>query len=355
MTVIPRTSVLANDLAIAIAKDISTRGLKEGDRYYTTAEVSKKFEICNETASRAMKLLASKDILVRLRRRGTFIGSKAYPHKIVKRRILVLAMPAKNDEPLPAFFSLPYLLDRVMENTSVQTRIIPDGEDIEFLHELKESGSLPDGIVTGPRSLEVLQALADLDIPIVVIGILDEGFPDLPTVDIDAYLAGKLLAEHMIKRGHSHIIVQVAGESGCGHRFVDAVAEAMSSAHLLPSSLKFRAFNGSVKSAEVDITQLLRQDNPPTAILTRFEFLADSAAKAVEAAGLRLGKDVEIGWSENFWETKTNSPFVHVLATLDMDQVVSIVAKILDDQLKGKPLEERHVLIPAKLCDPAAK
>lgn len=353
---IPKTSNLADDLAKILLDDIRGKNLVEGDRYYTTAEVCEKFGVCTDSASRAMKTLAGRNILVRLRRRGTFVGSGTQPSKsTAKRQLTILTMPTIHTEPLSLFYSLPYLLDEIMEDVSIQTLITGPDDDLSLLEELKKSQKLPDGIITGPRSNEMFQALLELNIPVVALGILDPGMPDLPTIDIDFHQAGQLLANHMIKRSRRRMVVQLCGDSGSDHCLTDAVAEAMAGDNLPAIFMKVRGFRHNLKVAEENLKEMFSSKNHPTAVIARGEFLADAAASAAKQAGLRVGEDVDIGWTANAWREETRTPYVHVQPALSAFEASKVVAEMLETQMKGELLKNRNVLIPAELCLPSRR
>ena len=63
------------DLAIAIEEDIRQRGLRRGDRYLTAKEVGERFQVSTVTAHRAMVILTDKDVVIRKRKSGTFVGA----------------------------------------------------------------------------------------------------------------------------------------------------------------------------------------------------------------------------------------------------------------------------------------
>ncbi len=351
---IPRKADLATDLATAIIQDIYDNALVEGDRYYTTEEVCRKFGVCTVTASNAMKILAEREVLVRLRRRGTFIGSKArQQEKAIEKHIIVLSMPAPGYGPMPAFFSLPNMLSSVMDNAHIQTHVLPRGKDLLFLNDLKARESRPEGIVTGFRLQETLEVLESLDVPVVVMGTLDPGMPDLPTIDIDFYKAGYLLAEQMINKGHQNLLVQLCGDSGADHRFGDGAADAMSDADLSRGSLKFRNIPENINNFEAILENILTQKNHPTAIITREQYLADIVAEVAKNNGLKLGKDVDIVWTSNSWREEIKTPFFHIQPKLSMKEVAELVAGMLEDQYAGKPLKERNIFIPVELCPPS--
>lgn len=348
MDVIPRKSRIANDLADVLLNDINSRDLAEGDRYYTTKEICDKYGVCTDTASIAMRILADQGVLVRLRQRGTFIGSTAPDIKEKDKNILVLAKPAMDYGPLSYFFSIPYLLAPIMQNAEIQTHILEDGKDILHLQKLQRNNAIPDAIITGLRSHEVFEFLAELNIPIVVMGTLDPGMPDLPTIDIDFYQVGNILAKEILKRGHKHILFQQGGDIGADHRIGDGIADTLSSVKLAVS-LKSRSFSGNVNTAIENIKSLLKQKNPPTAVITRGEFLAGLVETAAEKAGLSVGKDIEIFWTADSWQIETKTPYIHVQPAFAIDEVIKLIADQLNAQLDNKPLKERNIYIPAEL------
>src|ERR1700733_3329592 len=64
----------ASKLAKQLELDIQRRGLRRGDSYMTADGVSEWLGISRMAANRAMNVLAHRQILVRQRSRGTFIG-----------------------------------------------------------------------------------------------------------------------------------------------------------------------------------------------------------------------------------------------------------------------------------------
>ena len=346
-------STLANDLANAMLKDIQDSKLKEGDYYYTTEEAGKKFGVCKDTARKAMTILADRNILVRLRRRGTFIGAMAQPQKMtVSRKILVLMPDMPYGMPAIPYSQFPYYLDRAIDNASIQSCIIPRNEDVAVVKQMVEAAGQLDGIVTDRRPRNVHNYLTETKIPVAFLFTPDSGQPNLPTLDFDYYEAGRLLAEHIVSQKHRNVIVQLFGDYSGDHNFADSIADTMSAAHLPPSSLKIRTFCGDLEIARANFRDLLSKKEHPTAIIANGEDLADIAAVAINDVGLTVGKDVEIVWSANMMKIKNHSPYINAQPKLSMDEVATIVAKMLEDQRKHGKVEENRIIIPAELCQP---
>jgi len=186
----------------------------------------------------------------------------------------------------------------------------------------------------------------------VLLGTLDSGMPDLPSVDIDYHESGRLLAEYAVAQGHRHVIVQLAQDFGGNHRFADGVAEAFSAARLPPRAMKLRSFSGDLETTRANYRDLLGNKNRPTAVLADGIMLAEVAADAARDMKLRIGQDMAIFWSADAMRVQDYSPYVHALPVLGMDEVALLVARMLKDQRHQRALADRHVLLPAGIRVP---
>ena len=304
---------LANDLAVTLTLDIRDRGLWEGDRYYTTDEVAKTFGVSKETARKSMQVLAERNVLVRLRRRGTFVGAEAGQAKRNVNGETVVLLPSQlPGTRLRTLNLFPAFLDQAIDTSNIRVHILPANHDISALRQLLEPALIADrldGLVLTSRTREVHEYLADSGIPIVLLGTLDSGMPDLPSVDIDYHESGRLLAECAAAQGHRHIIVQLAQDFGGNHHFADGVAEALSAARLPPNSMKLRSFNGDLETTRANYRDLLGEKDRPTAVLADGIMLAEVAADAARDMKFRIGQDVAIFWSADAMrvEARTSS------------------------------------------------
>jgi DNA-binding LacI/PurR family transcriptional regulator len=348
---------LAGDLAVLMACDIRDRGLWEGDRYYTTEEAGKVFGVSKETARKTMQLLAEQGLLVRLRRRGTFVGGQAVRAKSCVNGEMVLLLPSQLPGARPRTLGLfPAFLDQAIDTSNIRIHILPSDSKLVDLQELLEpamaAGKL-DGVITTSRTRAVHEYFSESGMPVVLLGTLDSGMPDLPTVDIDYHESGRLLAEYAATQGHRRVIIQLAQDFGGNHRFADGVAEALSAAHLPPSSMKLRSFNGDLETTRANYRDLLADKNRPTAVIADGIMLAEVAADAVKDTKLRVGRDVAIFWSADAMRVEDHATYVHALPMLAMSEVALLVGKMLNAQREHRALTERHVSIPVEIRVPA--
>ena len=69
-----RKKTKISDLARQLRLDMAERSLRAGDHYLTASAAGEMLGVSSAMANRAMNLLAEKNLLVRHRSRGTFVG-----------------------------------------------------------------------------------------------------------------------------------------------------------------------------------------------------------------------------------------------------------------------------------------
>jgi DNA-binding LacI/PurR family transcriptional regulator len=351
----PARSKLSHELANRIVQDIRKRKLKSGARYETTAEVCKRFDVSLQTAATAMARLAERKILVRLRKRGTFIGpapAEVEHVAVMPPRLIFLMRPVRRGSAIPSFVTLPILLQRAMPAVIVQTFIVERGADVDVLRQavnLLPFGAPLAGIVTGDRDRPLYEALAALDVPTVVFGTLEAGVPDLPSVGLDYTEAGRTLAACLIRRGHRRLAVQLAANAERDHVFADAIADACAAARLPPTALRVRTYSNDDAVTVASLVQLLSDPSRPTAIITRGSSLAGLAHAAANQCGLRIGADLDIAWADECWRTDVPPDYTYIEPLLTGEELAERIAGMLTDQAAGRPLQERHVFVPTRL------
>ncbi|MBN1556667.1 MAG: GntR family transcriptional regulator [Lentisphaerae bacterium] len=351
---------LSVELGSRLVEDIRRRKLEPGARYYTTAEVSRRFKVSLQTAASAMARLAERDILVRLRKRGTFIGpAPAVPEDASaaapRPQIILLMRPVAPGGYIPSFVGLPIFLNRAMPDAVVHTYVVEKGEDVDVLKQavtLLPFGAPLIGVVTGDRERPLYETLHALQVPAVVCGTLEPGVPDLPTVGLDYEEAGQTLARCLIRRGHKRIVLQLAGASERDHVFADSIAASFTEAGLPATALRVRTYGNDAPVAAAALTQMFREKNRPTAVISRGPTLAQIAHGAAEAAGLRVGRNVDIAWADESWQVETQPYYIYIEPLITGDELARRIVGMLEDQRAGRRLRRRHFKVPTRLHEP---
>ena len=133
------------------------------------------------------------------------------------------------------------------------------------------------------------------DLPVVLV---DVGHPALPSVVIDDVLGGELATDHLIARGHRRI--GFIGDTPSPLRFSSSEQRRRGMRRRLKregiaacSDLELRGPHGREQACAL-AEQLLRMDDPPTAIFAASDLQALGVLEAARGLGRRVPEDVAV-------------------------------------------------------------
>ncbi|MEO6886615.1 MAG: LacI family DNA-binding transcriptional regulator [Jatrophihabitantaceae bacterium] len=141
-----------------------------------------------------------------------------------------------------------------------------------------------------------IEALADLQMPVVLLGAIGHG---LPSVAIDDRLGARKAVQHLVDLGHTRIGLvtgrelptQILPENDRLEGYLDVLTE-----HGLSASASLRAVGGfTAAGGERAMTRLLARTPRPTAVFCMSDEMAYGAMRALGRAGLHAGSDRERG------------------------------------------------------------
>ncbi len=358
MAMASQTKSTVHQLASRLEQDIRQRGLLAGDRYLTAAEVSEMLGASLPAAHRAMKILAQREMLVRHRSRGTFIG----PHFETKnahtiRTVYIVMEPPGLERDAVPLEDMIYGIRSEIANANVQISFLPTDDVESYIREFVQS-AVSAGQVAGfipiscPR--EVYRRLADSGIPTVVFGTPWIDQRDIPSLDVDNRQAGLLLAEYLAKSGHKRMAVFMTSEEQPGTNcFYDGVSEALTAAHLPHNALIQRMVALAPESVAAQLHELLAMPNPPTALIARTPTMAKVVNTAFDRLKIPASERCEVVY-QNHPATESNEqlPYnVFVRPELSFHEMVKRIGKMIE-QLSGRtPLEQQRVLVPMERID----
>lgn len=353
-------------VAERLEQDIRRRGLVAGDRYLTADEAGRLCGVSTATANRAMQLLARRQLLVRQRRSGSFVGSPAASRRAVLVEAVYVVIPAS----VPPGTSVRYesMVDpmrKVLGEVNIQFCFLPDRDASQYLKELLrpalEAGQLA-GVVAVSCAAEVYRYLAGLGVPFVIAGSWYGEDDSPPCVDADNHQAGHLLAEYLIRRGHRRIaLINEQSDRPGDHDFVDGVGEALSLAGLAPNCLLIRNAPRDAHMFGVQLRHMMRTEHRPTALICRGLSVATMAEGILRGMALRVHQDVEITCEDFASPQIASSGYVHVNPDLTFPQIAELLGSILKGGRQApaqgghvnKPPPDRRVVIPVHLYEPA--
>lgn len=341
-------------LATRLKKDIVRRRLRPNDRYLTAVEAGKMLGVSRATADRALKQLADTRILIRRQNLGTFVGASPAAEAAVAIRTVHILIPAELEfDPFVCSSRMVEGIRGEIHDVNVQFSFIPRGSGVRYVEKLIASrGSESElvGIVAVSCPREIYHYLAETSVPTVVFGSLYSGERTMPSIDMDNFQAGRLLARHVVDRGHRRIAYLFAADGRPGaNAFFDGISEVLTEANLPHNALVVRLMPPDAAAFAATARDLLKLSDRPTAFIAQGQYLADQIASAAKEAGLSIPADLDIVFADNATAETEASPYTHVQGKLRFEKTVAIIGQMLNRLSQGLPLDEENVVIPVEL------
>ena len=193
-------------LAGRIERDIRSRGLVPGDRYLTSAEAGILLGVSAATAHRAMTILVDRQLLVRRRRSGTFVGPRAESWRAGRVQSVYVLATEQGTLELPPADLLIQGIRSAVAGAGIHFSFLPASGRVPLVRQLLETplrtGELA-GVVPVSCGREVYRFLAEHGVPTVVFGSLYAPQERLSSIDADSREIGRLLVEHLVSGGLS--------------------------------------------------------------------------------------------------------------------------------------------------------
>ncbi|MGR3501442.1 substrate-binding domain-containing protein [Pseudaestuariivita sp.] len=181
-------------------------------------------------------------------------------------------------------------------NYDLHLTLVPDGDEEAAYHKIAAKRSVDGIIVHGPRMQDPrIDLLGTLGLPFVVHGRASDVVAPYAWLDVDNTRAFFRAAQFLIDLRHRRIgLINGLEFMDFAHRRRLGYLRALEGAGLqvdpaLMSSAEMTEINGHHA-----MRRMLALPSPPTAVLTASIMLAIGARRAVEDAGLTLGRDVSI-------------------------------------------------------------
>jgi LacI family transcriptional regulator len=342
------------DFAQQLETDIRQRCLAPGHKYLTAQESAELLGTSVATANRALRILAEREVVVRRRNSGTFVGAAV--HGVAAKEVQtvsILAPDSLRGEDGPRFdLIINGILANFPDVGDVRISYVPAEGGVPFvmnlLEPLRNSGRLAGVIATScPR--DVYRYLGENGYPLVVWGSLYSDQP-YPSIDADEHAAGKMLTTYLIERGHRRIALFSDSESCAGDNyFRDGVSEALTAANMPHNALIWRAPGNDPAVMRAQLNDVLSLPQRPTAVAAKLPKWADDIAALVEQRGLRVPQDVEIVFKGFAVGEAGKSAFPHVCPNIPQRQIAATLGQMLAAVRENVPLEKRSVVIPYEM------
>lgn len=341
-------------VAQRLERDIRARGLAPGDRYWTGVEAGLMLGVSPATANRAMAMLMQREVLVRRRRSGTFVGPRAGGRQTAMAPVVHVLVAEQQAEDMPQADLLMRGIRDGLPGASVHFSFLPETGRVAFVQDLlaesPRAGKLA-GVVPISCGREVYQHLIDHGIPSVVFGSLYASGGRLTSVDVDNREMGRLLVGHLAERGHRRIAI-MDNSRGCpgDNHFGDGVREALTAAGLPPNAAIVR-FVPDMQSLFSEVQQLLSMSDPPTGFLARSLRLANMVEQAFKTWSVARDR-LEIVFLEHQTPAAEQSTYTRARPRLRLEQIAAVIGRTLRRLGDNRQWEPEHVVIPVELYHP---
>ncbi|RIK87441.1 MAG: hypothetical protein DCC67_01875 [Planctomycetota bacterium] len=349
--VLPSTTI--ERLAAQLEGDMRQKGLRPGDRYLTAAEASHVFSVAPMTMHRAMQTLAERQILVRQRSRGTFVGPLFHPAGQMRHDLDVLHLVMAMDYHRTQTFSSDVLVDefsKTLSGVTVQVHHILDAAAKRYINQVIEriGQSTREGFVLIRCSRDVQLRVSESGLPAVVFG---QAYPgvNLPCVEHDQVSVGRMIAEYARQQGAKRFAILTHALWRFGdHAMIDSATATLSAAGVALDSLKIRSLPAEREVVEQSLHEILADADPPDGFLCRNDFYANIVCE--ELGGSRRLPCVVSG---SHAPPDGPLPFARVCSSMSLAAQIEHVSKVLTAASRKEQDELRSILIPVHFQYPA--
>ena len=206
-----------------------------------------------------------------------------------------------------------------------------------------------DGVIAScfPRIENIIQTIKH-QVPVVVI---DNASSDksIPSVIIDNFNAVLDSFDHLYKLGHRRIAFMTGLEDSDVGKNRCAGYQSGLSKHGLEhdEALVYRG-NYSFNSGLEGAAHFLSLQDPPTAILCANDSMALGAMRRLHHEGIKVPDEISILGFDDIEVASQISPALTTVKA-PVEQIANTAVCMLDHLIKGEPLENKHVALPAEL------
>ncbi|XAL98879.1 substrate-binding domain-containing protein [Phycisphaeraceae bacterium D3-23] len=360
-----RISPSAEAMAQQVVTDIRDRGLVSGDRYLTAEEARSNFRVGKSLINDALKLLADRQVLIRKRRAGTFIGprfsveAEGGGEVTAKRAALdvvhvLIPMDYYRANVIPGNTFVEELT-RAIPGVSVQLHHIADAGTTDYalklLDQLKAEPDRREGVVLIRSSRETQIAAQDSGVPAIAFGSTYPDVKRLYSIDPDQEQAGRLAAKVALQQGHQHFALIMRNHWRRGDNLLmEGFAKVLGEAGVGVDRVSIVSSPEEAEVIEHDVAVLLAQAPHPSALVCRSRFHAEAAIRGIRDRGLEPGVDILVIAIQSGPMADPASS-VSIIPGLEGYEQVNKVGHVLRAIAEGRPPSELRERIPMKAID----
>lgn len=186
--------------------------------------------------------------------------------------------------------------------------LVPDEDEAAAYREIKTRGSVDGLIVHGPRMNDPrIPLLTELGIPFVVHGRASDISAPYSWLDMNNTAAFRRATGLLLDLGHRRIaLINGIEEYDFAHRRRAGYEAALAERGIAPDPALMRSSEMTETLGNAAAREMLAQPDPPTAFLASSMITAIGIRRAVEDAGMRIGRDVSVVTHDDVLSYLTN-------------------------------------------------
>jgi GntR family transcriptional regulator, arabinose operon transcriptional repressor len=342
-------------LAAELEEDIRGRELVCGDRYLTTAEASRMLGARRSTVNQAMQLLVDREMLVRRRRIGAVVGPKMGRRRTERIRLVKVVMPVERIEISGPLDDWVHGVHRSMPGTDVQFCFIPADDAVSYIQAVvmnAERTRATVGFILASCPRDIHRVVKEGGFPAVVAGSVYSDVGDLPSVDLDNFQLGRVVAEYVVGRGHRRIGYLAFEHWRPGdNSLLEGLNARLGEAELGSDALRVRCLPSDAEIIEAEAKRVLLHANPPTALICRTCIYAAAAWEAAQQLELRVPDDLLILSCDGDPTKRTKARLPFIQSAVGHRRVVELAGELLLAQFNKQKIEQPQICIDVELVD----
>ncbi|MDT8860179.1 LacI family transcriptional regulator [Alkalihalobacillus sp. MEB130] len=193
-----------------------------------------------------------------------------------------------------------------------------------------------DGIIlaSGVRNLTLLEELIEKKIPVALIA---NDIPSIPltTVTIDDFKGGYIATKHLLSLQHTNIAI-IAEHAWSNIQRINGYQQALMEENIESREEYFIKTEATIESGTKAALQLLRLEEPPSAIFACNDLLAIGVIEAARELGLDVPNDVAVVGFDNTILSRLTVPKLTSISQPIQDMGKKVFDMLLDSELTNQ-------------------
>lgn len=230
---------------------------------------------------------------------------------------------------------------------------VDDGKEEDAYRSILRKGNVDGLVVQGPAVNDSrIELLNELGMPFVVHGRSSQVTAPYSWVDVNNARAFQRATEFLTDLGHRRIaMINGRRSMDFAMRREQGYLTALEAAGIPPDPTLISSDDMTEVFGHHQTRDMLAQDNPPTAILSSSMITAIGVRRAIEEAGLKMGKDVSVITHDDELSYLKNGQDVPIFTATrsSVRQAGEILADLLMDRINKPDAPHRSHLLEADL------